>query len=43
VRAGAPVPARLAVRDAGVAVVVRREPGAHGTSRVVVTQVTCTQ
>ena len=43
VRTGAPVPARLAVRDEGVAVVIRREPGAHGAARVVITQATCAQ
>lgn len=43
VRSGPSVPARLAVRDEGVVVVVRREPGAHGASRVVVTQVSCAQ
>ncbi len=43
VRTGAPVPARLSVRAEGVAVVIRREPAAHGASRVVATQVTCAQ
>lgn len=43
VRTGASVPARIAVRHEGVAVVIRREPGAHGAARVVVTQATCAQ
>ncbi|MFO0644766.1 MAG: hypothetical protein U0326_00860 [Polyangiales bacterium] len=43
VRTGSPVPARLSTRAEGAVVVVRREPAAHGASRVVVTQVTCAQ